>query len=114
MRNNLIKTILILAQIILILVVIKQIVRLTDNYVTGEITLDPVDLEDPFLGPEDAEITIIEYSEFQCPFCSAAVGTHPVLVQRLKSQLPEWEAPVPKLEELGVRTGYLVTVDYHC
>jgi protein-disulfide isomerase len=28
--------------------------------------------DDPFIGPEDAQITIIQFAEFQCPYCGKA------------------------------------------
>lgn len=50
----------------------------------------PVDLadDDPFLGNPDAPITIVEFSDFQCPFC-----------RRLFSQT------LPQLEEKYIKSG---------
>ncbi len=39
----------------------------------------------PFRGPEDALVTIVEFTDFQCPFCSRV---HPTL-QRLLATYPD-------------------------
>ncbi|MDP7080180.1 MAG: DsbA family protein [Candidatus Undinarchaeales archaeon] len=31
--------------------------------------------DDPFMGPEDAPVTIIEFTDFQCPFCQRVLPT---------------------------------------
>ncbi len=79
---------------------------------TPDIALDPIKLADPFLGPKNAEIVIVEYSEFQCPYCIAAFGTHDSLVQKFKSQMPNWEPAVPGLEKLA-REGKIKFVFKH-
>nr|AQS32414.1 hypothetical protein [uncultured archaeon] len=57
--------------------------------------------DDPSIGPENARVVIVEFSDFECPYCGAAMGTHEELIKRFKSQDPEWEAAVPKLKELA-------------
>ncbi|HJL41591.1 MAG TPA: thioredoxin domain-containing protein [Myxococcales bacterium LLY-WYZ-16_1] len=39
----------------------------------------------PFKGPKDAKVTVVEFSDFQCPYCSRAVPA----VERLVKEFPE-------------------------
>jgi len=59
---------------------------------------DPVQIRtegSPVLGPADARITIVEFSDFQCPYCAQAVGkigavmkTFPTQVKLIFKQFP--------------------------
>ena len=48
----------------------------------------PIEADDPVLGAEDAPITIIEFADFQCPYCQQhALETYPRLVADYGDQI---------------------------
>lgn len=54
----------------------------TSNIVRYDVPLD----DDPTLGPEDAAITIIEFSDYECPFCQK---WHQEVFDRLLASYPD-------------------------
>jgi len=47
-----------------------------------------VDDSDPSFGPEDALVTIVEFSDFECPFCRRHFeSTYPQIVQEYEGQI---------------------------
>lgn len=48
----------------------------------------PIDANDPVLGAEDAPITIVEFADFQCPYCQRhAQETYPQLTAQYGDQI---------------------------
>src|SRR3989338_2500250 len=63
----------------------------SDSTGTGDVVRngEKVDIEigdAPVIGSESAPVTIIEFSDFSCPFCAAASGDNEELVNYMKSR----------------------------
>ncbi len=43
--------------------------------------------KDPVLGPIDAPVTLVEYSDFQCPFCRESSGAFKYLVEKYEGKV---------------------------
>ena len=59
----------------------------------------------PVLGNANATIYVVEFSDYECPYCQASEGTNQDVISRLKEGDSTWEAPIPKVIEQYVNTG---------
>src|SRR5262249_26618755 len=51
---------------------------------------DPVEINvqgDPVIGPENAKVTIVEWSDFQCPYCAAAVSQARMILDKFPNDV---------------------------
>jgi len=73
-----------------------------DNGERADIIVNDNDI---IIGDKNAPVTIVEFTDFSCPFCAAASGYNTQAISALKSGDPSWEAPLPKINENYVKSG---------
>lgn len=76
---------------------------------TGQPTVDLTAIKptsaDTVLGDKNAKVQIISFSDFACPYCSAADGKNDAMATSLKGQFPTWEPAIPNIIKDYVNTG---------
>lgn len=64
------------------------------------------------IGDENAKVTLVEFSDFECPVCALMKGS-PKLTEEFKAQNADFVPTIPKIMEEYVETGKVKYVFYN-
>jgi protein-disulfide isomerase len=92
----------------------------TNYYLLNPLVLDSkVLIENPIqtttaitIGNEDAKVTLVEFSDFECPVCALMKGS-PKLSEEFKAQSQDFIPTIPKIMEEYVETGKVKYIFYN-
>jgi protein-disulfide isomerase len=99
------KTIVIDKKIVIVAVVIVVVIVVGWFFFSINGKAEYIQSDSPMLGNPNATVSIIVFSDFECPYCEAAEGVNQQIIDSLKQQDPTWEAPVPNIINEYVNTG---------
>jgi protein-disulfide isomerase len=65
----------------------------------------------PVLG--SGTINVVEFSDYECPYCQAAEGNNQAVIDELRSRNPAWEPAVPNIISEYVEAGKVNLIFRH-
>ncbi|OGG18595.1 hypothetical protein A3D05_01820 [Candidatus Gottesmanbacteria bacterium RIFCSPHIGHO2_02_FULL_40_24] len=63
--------------------------------------------DDPVLGSSKAKVTVVEFSDFLCPYCAAFSGVNSNMVLQMKERFADWEPALPGLKKDYIDKGLI-------